>query len=173
LGLEESSIILNQDRLNIMFDAYLVGESELVVPGSFRLLETDKRPGLPESTFVRLLVTAADVLHSWGMPSFGIKIDACPGRISQGSLFLKREGVFYGQCSEICGLNHGFMPISIEAISMAEFIAYLIATLGILSNERKLEIYTYGSKSIQIAKAKFSVAQSSLFYTLTELSTFV
>jgi heme/copper-type cytochrome/quinol oxidase subunit 2 len=63
---------------------------------------------------VRLLISSADVLHSWAVPSFGIKVDACPGRLSQASLFIKREGLFYGQCSEICGVNHGFMPISIS-----------------------------------------------------------
>jgi len=62
------------------------------------------------------LITSADVLHSWAIPSLGIKLDACPGRISEISLFIKRTGTFYGQCSEICGVNHGFMPIVVEAV---------------------------------------------------------
>lgn len=81
--------------------------------GLFRLLETNKRVILPINTHIRLLITAVDVLHSWAIPSFGIKIDACPGRLNQINLFIKRLGIFYGQCSEICGVNHGFMPIVI------------------------------------------------------------
>jgi heme/copper-type cytochrome/quinol oxidase subunit 2 len=72
-----------------------------------------------------VLVTAADVLHSWAVPSFGFKIDACPGRLSQGALFIKREGVFYGQCSEICGVNHGFMPIVIKSVVKDNFINWV------------------------------------------------
>jgi heme/copper-type cytochrome/quinol oxidase subunit 2 len=62
---------------------------------------------------VRLLVTSSDVLHSWAVPSLGVKIDACPGRLNKVSLYITHEGVFYGQCSEICGIHHGFMPITI------------------------------------------------------------
>jgi heme/copper-type cytochrome/quinol oxidase subunit 2 len=97
--------------------------------GSFRLLEVDNRVVLPENTHIRLLVTAADVLHSWAVPSFGIKVDACPGRLSQASLFIKREGVFYGQCSEICGVNHGFMPIVIKSVSADSFVTWISAKL--------------------------------------------
>jgi len=82
-----------------------------LVEGSFRLLETDTRVVLPEAAYIRTLISATDVIHSWAIPSFGIKVDACPGRLSQASIFIKREGVFLGQCSEICGVNHGFMPI--------------------------------------------------------------
>ena len=74
-------------------------------------------------------MTAADVLHSWAVPSFGIKVDACPGRLSQASLFLKREGVYYGQCSEICGVNHGFMPIVVKGVSVDTFIEWVTAKL--------------------------------------------
>ena len=73
-----------------------------------------------------MLVTAADVLHSWAVPSLGIKVDACPGRLNQVFLFFKREGVFYGQCSEICGINHGFMPIVVQSVQLDKFISYLI-----------------------------------------------
>ena len=89
--------------------------------GLFRLLETNKRVVLPTNTHIRLLVTAVDVLHSWTIPSFGIKIDACPGRLNQVNLFIKRFGIFFGQCSEICGVNHGFMPIVIIACSSKHF----------------------------------------------------
>jgi cytochrome c oxidase subunit 2 len=93
--------------------------------GSFRLLEVDNRVILPINTHIRLLVTSCDVLHSWAVPSFGVKIDACPGRLSQASLFIKREGIFYGQCSEICGINHGFMPIVIKAVSPEKFLTWV------------------------------------------------
>jgi cytochrome c oxidase subunit 2 len=102
------------NRLN--FDSYMISTPDLTL-GALRLLEVDNRAMLPTETHIRLIVTAADVLHSWSVPSFGIKIDACPGRLSQGSLYLKREGVFYGQCSEICGVNHGFMPIVVRGMT--------------------------------------------------------
>ena len=84
---------------------------------------------LPIKTHIRLLVTAADVLHSWAVPAFGVKIDACPGRLSQVSLFLKRSGVYYGQCSEICGVNHGFMPIVVKGVSLSKFVKWIILKL--------------------------------------------
>jgi len=80
---------------------------------------------LPVNTHIRLLLTAADVLHCWAVPSFGIKVDACPGRLSQASLFIKREGTYYGQCSEICGVNHGFMPIVVRGISVNNFVKWI------------------------------------------------
>jgi cytochrome c oxidase subunit 2 len=110
------------------FDSYMVSTNDLV-KGSFRLLEVDNRVVLPVDTHIRLLVTAADVLHSWAVPSFGIKVDACPGRLSQASLFLKREGVYYGQCSEICGVNHGFMPIVVKGVSVDRFTNWITAKL--------------------------------------------
>jgi heme/copper-type cytochrome/quinol oxidase subunit 2 len=87
-----------------------------LVEGQFRLLEVDNRLYLPIKTHLRLLITSADVLHSWTIPSFGIKVDACPGRLNQASLFIKRPGVYFGQCSEICGINHGFMPIVVVGL---------------------------------------------------------
>ncbi len=106
---------ISDSNLDINFDSYMCSPEDLL-KGSFRLLEVDNRLLLPLEKHIRLLVTSADVLHSWAVPSFGIKIDACPGRLNQGSLLIKREGVFYGQCSEICGVNHGFMPIVVECI---------------------------------------------------------
>jgi cytochrome c oxidase subunit 2 len=110
------------------FDSYMIPTNDLI-KGSFRLLEVDNRVILPINTHVRILVTAADVLHSWAVPSFGIKVDACPGRLSQASLFIKREGVYYGQCSEICGINHGFMPIVVRAVSVDCFTNWIVAKL--------------------------------------------
>jgi len=97
--------------------------------GYFRLLETNKRVILPTNTHLRLLVTAADVLHSWTVPSFGLKVDACPGRLNQLNLFIKRVGVFFGQCSEICGVNHGFMPIVVVSLPTLQFHHYIMTKL--------------------------------------------
>jgi len=112
----------------LSFDSYMVPESDLVL-GSFRLLEVDNRVVLPIKTHIRVLVTSSDVLHSWAIPSFGIKVDATPGRLSQASLFIKREGVYYGQCSEICGVNHAFMPIVVKGTSTNQFVSWLSAKL--------------------------------------------
>jgi cytochrome c oxidase subunit 2 len=114
------------DSLN--FDSYMIQEDELT-GGSLRLLEVDNRVVLPVKTHIRILVTAADVLHSWAIPSFGVKIDACPGRLNQTSLFIKREGAYYGQCSEICGVNHGFMPIVVEVVSLESYISWIVNKL--------------------------------------------
>lgn len=106
------------------FNSYLLTNEFLINTknlGLFRLLETNKRVILPTNIHIRLLVTAVDVLHSWAIPSFGIKIDACPGRLNQINLFIKRFGIFFGQCSEICGINHGFMPIVVIACSLKHF----------------------------------------------------
>jgi cytochrome c oxidase subunit 2 len=103
---------LSYDLLN--FDSYMVPEDELS-PEGLRLLEVDNPLIVPGNTYIRFLVTSVDVLHSWAVPSLGIKIDAVPGRLNQLFTFIKRPGEFYGQCSEICGVNHGFMPIRVIA----------------------------------------------------------
>ena len=92
------------------FDSYMLLTDSLFV-GHFRLLEVDWRLVLPKKCNIRMLVTSTDVLHSWALPAAGIKVDACPGRLNEVYLNMKRDGVFFGQCSEICGINHGFMPI--------------------------------------------------------------
>jgi len=117
---------------SLSFDSYMVGFDDLTF-GSFRLLEVDNRVVLPVNLHIRLLVTASDVIHSWAIPSFGIKVDACPGRLSQASTFLKREGVYYGQCSEICGVNHGFMPIVVRGVSADVFTNWVFKKLDNLS----------------------------------------
>jgi cytochrome c oxidase subunit 2 len=113
---------------SLAFDSYMLSTEDITV-GGFRLLEVDKRVVLPVNLHIRLLVTASDVIHSWAVPSFGIKIDACPGRLAQTALFIKREGTYYGQCSEICGINHGFMPIVVKGVSTDSFVNYLLAKL--------------------------------------------
>lgn len=107
----------------LAFDSYMLPEEDLE-PGNLRLLEVDNRIVLPVDTHVRMIITAADVLHCWAMPSFGVKMDACPGRLNQTSIFIKREGTYYGQCSEICGVNHGFMPIVVDAVSLEDYIRW-------------------------------------------------
>lgn len=97
--------------------------------GTHRLLEVDNRLVLPANTHIKALITSADVLHSWAVPSLGIKIDACPGRITEGNFLIKRFGTFYGQCSEICGSNHGFMPIVIESVSEKVWYDYNLTLL--------------------------------------------
>ena len=97
--------------------------------GQLRLLEVDNRVILPTNTHIRVLVTAADVLHCWAIPSLALKLEGCPGRLNQTSIFIKREGVYYGQCSEICGINHGFMPIVVEAVSLTNYQTWLIEQL--------------------------------------------
>lgn len=114
------------DSLN--FDSYIVQEDDLAI-GSLRLLEVDNRVVVPTNTHVRVIVTAADVLHCWAVPSFGFKIDACPGRLNQSSIFVQREGVYYGQCSGICGVNHGFMPIVVEAVSLDNYVSWISSKL--------------------------------------------
>jgi len=109
---------------NINFDSYMIPEDELEI-GELRLLEVDNRVVLPINTHIRILVTAADVLHSWALPSLGIKLDACTGRLNQTSVFILRNGVFYGQCSEICGTGHANMPIVVEAVSIKKYITWL------------------------------------------------
>jgi cytochrome c oxidase subunit 2 len=106
--------LIDQNNELYTFDSYMVNSAELE-EGEFRLLEVDNRLILPVNKHIRLLITSADVLHSWAVPSFGIKVDACPGRLNQASLLIKRVGTYFGQCSEICGINHGFMPIVVSA----------------------------------------------------------
>uniref|UniRef100_A0A894JJ57 Cytochrome c oxidase subunit 2 n=1 Tax=Gymnotus cuia TaxID=2722916 RepID=A0A894JJ57_9TELE len=108
------------DYENLSFDSYMVPTQDLT-PGQFRLLETDHRMVIPMHSPIRVLVSAEDVLHSWAVPSLGVKMDAVPGRLNQASLTTSRPGIFYGQCSEICGANHSFMPIVVEAVPLSHF----------------------------------------------------
>lgn len=116
---------------NFKYDCYMLVLDSLSLDkkGYFRLLETNKRLLFPTETHLRLFVSAADVLHSWTVPSFGIKVDACPGRLNLANLFLNRIGLFFGQCSEICGINHGFMPISVLALDITQFNSYIVSKL--------------------------------------------
>lgn len=93
--------------------------------GGLRLLDVDQKVVLPIDTHIRMIVTGADVIHDFAVPSLGLKIDAIPGRLNQTSILIEREGNFYGQCSEICGVLHSSMPIQIEGVSLEKFISWL------------------------------------------------
>nr|YP_636138.1 cytochrome c oxidase subunit II [Phenacobius mirabilis]ABF74894.1 cytochrome c oxidase subunit II [Phenacobius mirabilis] len=108
------------DYEDLGFDSYMTPTQDLA-PGQFRLLETDHRMVVPMESPIRVLVSAEDVLHSWAIPSLGVKMDAVPGRLNQAAFIASRPGVFYGQCSEICGANHSFMPIVVEAVPLKHF----------------------------------------------------
>jgi cytochrome c oxidase subunit 2 len=111
------------DDGDFTFDAYMVADEDLE-PGQPRLLATDNAIVLPVDTDIQVLVTAADVLHSWAVPAFGVKMDGVPGRINETWLRIEEPGIYYGQCSELCGDYHGFMPIMVRAVSKEEFDAW-------------------------------------------------
>uniref|UniRef100_UPI0030FEEAFB cytochrome c oxidase subunit 2 n=1 Tax=Amblyomma postoculatum TaxID=3107720 RepID=UPI0030FEEAFB len=109
---------------NKEFDSFIIPEQELDL-NSFRLLETDNNLLIPFNTMIKMLITSADVIHSWTIPSLGMKMDAIPGRLNQTFSIANRPGLFFGQCSEICGANHSFMPISMEVTSLKNFINFI------------------------------------------------
>nr|YP_009350730.1 cytochrome c oxidase subunit II [Microcerotermes fuscotibialis]AQP27669.1 cytochrome c oxidase subunit 2 [Microcerotermes fuscotibialis] len=112
------------DFTKLEFDSYMVQQEDQLI-NTFRLLDTDNRIVLPMNSPIRMIVTAADVLHAWTVPSLGVKTDATPGRLNQVSFTINRPGLLYGQCSEICGANHSFMPIVIESVSTNQFINWV------------------------------------------------
>nr|ALO62439.1 cytochrome c oxidase subunit II [Dasypus novemcinctus] len=108
------------DYEDLNFDSYMIPTSDLK-PGELRLLEVDNRLVLPMEMSIRMLISSEDVLHSWAVPSLGLKTDAIPGRLNQATLMATRPGLYYGQCSEICGSNHSFMPIVLELVPLKHF----------------------------------------------------
>nr|YP_010714888.1 cytochrome c oxidase subunit II [Callimerus chinensis]WDE20702.1 cytochrome c oxidase subunit II [Callimerus chinensis] len=112
------------DFKNIEFDSYMIPLNESN-SWNFRLLDVDNRIIIPFKSQIRMLVSSADVIHSWTIPSMGVKIDATPGRLNQVSFASERTGLFYGQCSEICGANHSFMPIVLESVSPKFFLKWM------------------------------------------------
>ncbi len=108
------------DHGNFAFDSTMIPDEE-IQPGQHRLLEVDNRIVLPVDTDIRLLITASDVLHSWAVPAFAVKMDSIPGRTNETWIRIEREGVYYGQCSELCGVGHAYMPIAVEAVSKERF----------------------------------------------------
>nr|YP_009441827.1 cytochrome c oxidase subunit II [Xylosandrus germanus]AOY39580.1 cytochrome c oxidase subunit 2 [Xylosandrus germanus] len=112
------------DYSNIEFDSYMVPINDLK-SFNFRLLDVDNRMAIPFNTQIRILTTSTDVIHSWTIPSLGVKIDSVPGRLNQTNLLINRTGLLFGQCSEICGANHSFMPITIESINTTNFLKWI------------------------------------------------
>ena len=106
------------------FDSIII-EDENLEPGQPRLLSVDNSVVLPAETNIRLLFTSADVIHNWAVPSLGLKLDAVPGRVNESWVRINSEGDYYGMCSELCGVNHGFMPVHIKAVSKADFAAWV------------------------------------------------
>jgi len=103
------------------FDSNLI-PTNMLFPGEFRLLEVDNKLILPKNTPIRFIVTSTDVLHSWAIPSLGVKVDACPGRMNVFVIYIYRNSIFYGQCSEICGILHGFMPVVIQTVDYLDYL---------------------------------------------------
>jgi cytochrome c oxidase subunit 2 len=120
----EYSDFITDSGESIDFDSYMIPESDLEL-GQFRLLDVDNKLIIPVDCHVRLIVTGADVIHSFAVPSLGLKLDCVPGRLNQVSFLAERAGTFYGQCSEICGVWHGFMPIVVEAVSSPDFLVWI------------------------------------------------
>ncbi len=113
-----------QDNGNFTFDSLIV-PSDQIQPGQKRLLETDNRVVLPVDTNIRVLLASDDVIHAWAVPAFGVKMDTVPGKLNETWMRIEKEGVYYGQCSELCGINHAFMPIAVQAVSKAEFAKWV------------------------------------------------
>jgi cytochrome c oxidase subunit 2 len=132
------------DNGNFTFDSYMIATADLQ-PGQLRLLETDNRVVVPVDTNIRIQTTAADVIHSWAMPQFGIKVDAIPGRLNEMWFNVAQPGIYYGQCSELCGVNHGYMPIAIEAVSKEAFEAWV--------KEAQTKFARVGEDAVRVANA--------------------
>jgi cytochrome c oxidase subunit II len=113
------------DQEGISFDSLMLTKEEATAASKPYLLATDTQVVVPVNKVVRLQITAADVIHSWAMPAMGVKMDAVPGRLNEAWFKAEREGTFYGQCSEICGIKHAFMPIELKVVSQAEFDAWV------------------------------------------------
>lgn len=120
----EYSDFINEKGETIEFESYIIPE-DLLEDGQLRMLDVDASIVCPVDTHIRFIVTAADVIHDFCIPSLGVKIDAAPGRLNQTSALIQREGVYYGQCSELCGVMHSAMPIKLEAVSLADFLSWI------------------------------------------------
>lgn len=120
----EYSDFTDKEGQSLEFDSYMIPTEDLE-EGQLRQLEVDTRVIVPVDTHIRFIITASDVLHDFAIPSLGIKVDACPGRLNQTSTLIQREGVYYGQCSELCGVLHSSMPIVVEAVSIEKFLSWL------------------------------------------------
>jgi cytochrome c oxidase subunit 2 len=120
----EYSDFIQENGESIIYDSYIIPDS-ILEEGQLRILDTDTSIVIPVDTNIRLIVTSSDVIHDFAVPSLGIKVDATPGRLNQVSALMEREGVYYGQCSEHCGINHSAIPIKIEVVSLPKFLEWL------------------------------------------------
>lgn len=135
------------DQGGITFNANMIPEKDIdPAKGQKRLLETDNEVVLPVDTVIRIQVTASDVIHAWTIPAFGVKKDAVPGRLNEAWFKISKPGVYYGQCSEICGNGHAYMPIRVRAVSKTEFDAWVA--------EAKVKFGANTLNSITVAKAE-------------------
>lgn len=128
---------------NLAFDSYIIPEKDLK-EGDIRLLSVDNQVVLPVDTTIRLQSTGADVIHNWAVPAFGTKLEAVPGRLNEGWVKVEKIGTYYGQCSELCGTGHGFMPISVKVVSKDDFKKWV--------EEAKLKFASNGSKQLATIK---------------------
>ena len=133
------------DHGNFEFDSYMIQDADLK-PGQLRLLEVDNRIVVPEGATIKFLITASDVLHSFSVPAFGIKIDAVPGKINETWVKVEKKGVFYGQCSELCGVKHGFMPIAVEVVSKEAFEAWINSAKVKFASNSQIRLAHNGTK---------------------------
>ncbi len=127
------------DHGDISFTSVMVPEKDLK-DGQLRLLSTDNVVVLPVDTVIRIQVTASDVIHSFAVPAFGIKTDAVPGRLNETWARIDKPGIYYGQCSELCGKDHGFMPIEIHAVSKEDFAKWVVEKGGKMTEAKAAEV---------------------------------
>jgi cytochrome c oxidase subunit 2 len=125
------------DHGGITFESYMKKDEDLL-PGEPRLLATDNHVVIPVDTTVRVQMTASDVIHAWAVPSLGVKKDAVPGRLNETWFRATKEGIFYGQCSELCGVGHAFMPITVEVVSKEAFAEWVEGKKEAMAAQNKL-----------------------------------
>ena len=155
----------------IEFDSYMIPDSDLEI-GQTRLLEVDNPIVLPSNTHVRLIVTSTDVIHAFALPAAGVKIDATPGRLNQSSFFSERESELYGQCSELCGTYHGFMPIKVEVVELPEYLTWIsnLGLITLLSNKNLIFNNKIVTKTNSLLNKNLSSIKSALFTSMPILS---
>lgn len=135
------------DQGDLSFDSNIIPEEQLK-PGQLRLLDVDNRAVVPVDTTIRLLVTSGDVIHSFFVPSLGVQVYAIPGRLNEAWTLIRKEGVYYGQCNQLCGVNHAFMPIAIQAVSKADFAKWLAE-----AQKKSADRLSSGEKAAPLAAA--------------------
>jgi cytochrome c oxidase subunit 2 len=140
------------DQGDFTFDSILVPKEDLK-EGQLRLLTVDNRVVLPVDTDIQVLITSDDVIHDWAVPSLGMKVDATPGRVNERWVRIDQEGTYYGMCSELCGVNHGFMPIEVEAVSKEAFAEWV--------KKAKEEFASSDRPAVDLAKTDRTIRQRS------------